>query len=281
MLVFETQLLREKFDLTDTVTKNVTHAFSNRVHVKAGKKTFSLRTRNMHTALRMAGLLYEMILDTGEEGFIPWDSFWKQVCGEFEEKYNKNNWAQFFINGISVYKAGEPHPIFLVVEKLAREYDYHSSVKHAEKAFKSKGHAIALDYEGHVGLIGDFHKTKGRIGIVLRGADKRGTFTYKIENKKGKDIDVKKCLYSAAAFLEGVQLAYFAGVGMVKIERKIVDEHSPEGQHIMDAKRRLGILNADVNTLEELYEVRYRPERPIFAELFDDAEERAKRMKFG
>ena len=97
-------------------------------------------------------------------------------------------------------------------------------------------------------------------------------------SKGDKQLNHPQCIGAAAAFLEGIQMAFLVGMNEEKIRVGKIERHSKEEQQTREARTRLGRLDAEISTLEGTFDVRYRPERPDFQDILQDAEKLAKSM---
>ncbi|MBU0799957.1 MAG: hypothetical protein KKA05_03045, partial [Alphaproteobacteria bacterium] len=87
-----------------------------------------------------------------------------------------------------------------------------------------------------------------------------------------------QCLSAAAAFLEGIQLAFLVGMTNIKQHYELIDNYSDDAHQGRAASQKLGRLNSAIAQFENLVEVVYRPDRPDFGKMIDDAEIFAKKI---
>ncbi len=83
---------------------------------------------------------------------------------------------------------------------------------------------------------------------------------------------------AAAAFLEGIQLAFMIGMNNIKIQLGIIERLSKDEKKNREAIRRLSRLSAEIANLENSFDVRYRPEKPEFQHTIMDAEKLAMKV---
>lgn len=292
---FNTSLLREKFTIHD---KDVTArdakpviALSNRMEVTlvsklTGKKEeFSVRAQSMHLCTRMVA---RMMVSHSQGGPLldraapfDWEAVWDTLVNDYEFAYNPARWVAVYTKGRLVFEKGSRHPLLDVIEKCAAVNSngiYDEAVFMAEKAFKDLGKNVRIEHDANVALVVSVEGNYGRYAIILRGAERTTTFNFSAR-AKGKDkLNVAQCLGTAAAFLEGVQLAFMVGMNHEKIRLGIIERHSKEEKQTREAGRRLSRLATEISNLEDTFEVRYRPEKPEFHLIVVDAEAFARKV---
>lgn len=289
-----TSLLREKFIITESDTGNGEKPLklevrSNRMALplKSGNmepEEFVVRAHNMHSCIRMAAQIVNSCEHTGpianRNPPYDWEEAWHAVVGDYERAHNPHRWIAVYYKGRLVYESEAHHGFLDVIEKCdALNGDaYEKSIALAEDAFKKAGKDVEIEYMSNIALVVDIEKLKGRCGMILRGPDRTTTFNMVMEaHKPGERIVAAQCLTAAAAFLEGIQLAYMVGINLEKTSKGLIPHLSPEDHKTRDARRRLGRLNAKITTLENNARVRYRPERPDFFEIVQIAERLAQK----
>ena len=92
----------------------------------------------------------------------------------------------------------------------------------------------------------------------------------------GDNINLTQGLSSAGDFLEGVQLAYLIGINTERLNQELIEKFSDEAKQTHHARERLNQLDAQINSMENRYKVRYRPERPMFDFIIGQAEKYAR-----
>ncbi len=289
-----TELLREKFVLHDpgavAAGKGPTIALSNRVVVPlknekgAVQETMIVRAHNMHSAIRMAARLIQSFNSGGPILDRPnpydWEAAWDVVSGDYEQNFNPQRWIAIYNNGKVIFEKGERHALLDIIEKCCGSLKtrYEECIPLAENIIRQSGKAVRIEYDGNVALNVNLEKQQGRIGVILRSADKTTTFNFSISTKKDTGLNYPQCLGAGAAFLEGIQLAFMVGMNGEKIKRGIIARHSPEEKQTREAAVRLSRLNAEIANLEGSFEVRYRPEKPEFGLIVGDAEKLAQKI---
>lgn len=285
---FSSSLLREKFiihDINPDLDKKPEPviAVSNRMVVEIKNhrgntvETFIVRSQNMHSCVRMAARLLQTFENSGpitkRSKPYNWEAAWKPLVNDFEQMFNPEIWVAIYQNGKQVYKDGDVHPFLDMIEKI----DYSSTDKYeetiplAEAAFKNTGKNVRIEYKGNVALVVQIEENMARCAVILRGAKKTTTFNYTSQPKNELHINMPHCLGSAASFLEGIQLAFRIGIDEHKINVGIIARRSKDEEFVIEGHKRLQDLNVHIVNLEDAYEVRYRPERPLFQHIMMDA----------
>ena len=291
---FTASLLREKFLIFDpkleTSSYEPVKAMSNRIQVDLrddnGKllETYIIRTHTMHSCARFAARVIQSFEVGGalmerEEPF-QWDAAWDAVSDIYDSYYNDSRWACVYHEGKVIFENGERHALLDVIENCDYqsddEYDY--AIPAAENAFKAMGKVVKIEQESHVALAVSCEEKQARFGIILRAANGTTTFTFSVHATGKRKINIPQCLNAAAAFLEGIQLAFTVGMNAGKIQLGLVDAGSPEEKQTRDGRKHLSRLSAEIASLESSFGVRYRPDKPEFHKLAAEAEMRAHRM---
>ncbi len=295
MIEFETSLLRERFtirepDSDEKKSKPAFVALSNRMVIPlVGEngivaETFVVRTQSMHTCVRMAARIIQAfdrggVLLSRQQPF-DWDECWEGVIKDYDQTYHPELWAAIYAEGKLVYQWGKHHPLLDMIEKCehTNEDHYDNSVRIAEETFKKTGKDIKLNYNCNVAMVVNFEEDQGKCAFILRRAHRTSTFNFTAMRGDGPPVNIAQCLSAGAALLEGIQLSFLIGMNNEKILREIIPKDSAEEKQTKAARKRLGALSAEVNALENVYEVRYRPERPEFQEIVEDSEKKARRL---
>ena len=281
---FNTSLLREKFIIRDVALGDegeTVIALGNRMVVplynprSKASEIFIVRAQNMHTTARLAARLEGIFSARGSvihaKGTFNWDDIWHTVTEGYERQYNPECWAAIYYEGEIIFEAGERHPFLDIVEKfdIRQGDDYAQSVKKAEKAFQEMGKTVTIEHETNIALVVSISPQQARCGVILRAANGTTTFNFTARERSGKEIRVSQCLSVAAAYLEGLQLAYFVGVGKRKISYDLITDEI-ELQQISKAEERIGRLNHAILQFDVAQDAHYRPDRPdLFKYLFE------------
>lgn len=289
---FSGSLLREKFDIYegrgDNLKGDPLTAMSNRLVVPliddAGKvgERFVIRGQYMHSCIRMAARIIHAFLDKGpilvrnNEPF-DWEDAWMRLIEDHDAKFHPDMWLVIYVNGKAVYEYGEHHMFFDVLEQCDHKHsdNYDAAITYAETIFEQYGKKITIKHDASVALVVNLKNDEGRCGVVLRGAEKTTTFNYRVgkKGKDGDDIFLPQLMGSCAAFLEGIQLSFAIGLANEKLRQEVLLRSDPEAKEAASSRARLAKLNAQLNALEKNYDVRYRPEKPIFSEMVIAAED--------
>ncbi len=290
---FNSSLLREKFVIHDPKVGDdgAIIALSNRfvVELRNSKdelvETFIVRGHNMHSVVRMAA---RIIYDFDQGGPIAhrgtpydWEKTWDSIVNDYEYAYNPQRWIAIYIHGKCIFEAGERHPFLDMIEKCdeSNDQDYDYAIPLAEQLFQQAGKNVRIDHDANVALSVNFEQNEGRQGIILRGSNKTTTFSFATRPKQKKQaINIPQCLGSAAAFLEGIQMAFLVGMNMEKIRIGIIERFSKEEKQTKEGRQRLARLGSEISNLESAFDVRYRPEKPEFHLLMAEAEELGQRI---
>jgi len=293
-MIFNSSLLREKFIIEEHGPEDEKSGLdmsvcSNRmaIDLQSGEmipESYVIRAHNMHSCARMAATIVNSYNQTGpilnRNPPYNWEDAWNIVIDEYERAHNPHRWVAVYNKGRIIFEAEGHHSFLDVIEQCdaINKGSYETSFEMAQAAFKKAGKNVKIQYNSNIALVVDIERMKGRCGMILRGPERTTTFNMIMEsNKKGSALNTAQCITGAAAFLEGIQLAYMVGINLEKISRGEIESHTPEDLKTREARKRLGRLNADVITLENKAKVRYRPERPNFFEIVTISERLAQK----
>lgn len=289
----DTSLLREKFLIQEKTIHQGDNALkincpSTRmpINLQSGalpKETYIIRSYNMHSGTRMVA---KIIHDYEKNGPImsraislDWAELWDTSLSSYERRHNENRWIAIYHKGALIFSAGDHHSFLDVIEKCdaLNNGDYEKSIKMAEKAFLQAGKDTKITCDSTVALVSILGKKDGRCSMVLRGPSKTTTFNYSLKPlEKTEQLNIPQGLSTAADFLEGVQLAYMIGLNTEKLNKGVILKYSDEEKQMVKARERLKELEAQIDSMESRYKVRYRPERPNFEILIAETEKYAK-----
>lgn len=294
---FNTSLLREKFVIrdvmpTDEADSQPVVALSNRLVLPLTSangnlaETFVIRAQNMHTCARMAA---QLARDFHEDGPIlnrqnpyDWEEAYQGIIAGYEKKWNPNRWIVVYNKGRVVYEGGEVerHPFLDIIEQCdARSRgDYSQAMNVAEDAFKQAGKLVMIEHDSNVAMIMSIKDDEGKCGIIVRSPNRTTTFTMALHKHGDNIVKPSQCLSAVAAFLEGIQMAFLIGMAKQKLAYELITQTSDESKKSYDASKKLGRLNIAIAQFETLVEVTYRPERPEFSRMIDEAQEFARRL---
>ncbi len=294
MSEFSTSLLREKFVIHDAMPSDMTDngpivALSNRIKVPLSGRnrqpeTFVVRAQNMHTTARFAAQIAKDYNDFGSLMVrkFDWDAAWDAITKGYESDWNKNRWVAVYHNGRVVFEGGEGsrHLFLDIIEQCdaRNKDDYEKSMAIAKDAFKQAGKLVNIEHDTNVALIMKVTPEEGKCGIILRGPSKTTTFNLTAHPRDEREVKPSQCLTAAAAFLEGIQLAFMVGLTRQKVRFALIESISDEARKADAASKKLGRLNSAINQFEAMLNVSYRPDRPNFSEMIDEAEEYARKV---
>lgn len=285
---FSTTLLREKFVISDSrgdaIEGHPIVAVSNRMVVPLSDargqivETFIVRAQTMHACIRMAGKIIQTYQRSGplmvrDEKFN-FQEAWDSIIEDHEQKFNPDRWIAVYHNGRVIF-AGENHHMFLdMVEKCDSKNpgNYDEAIFMAEEAFASLGRNVTIKHDGNIGMVGTVKDGYGKCGLILRNPNRRTTFNFIAENKGDRVVSAAQCMTVAAAYLEGIQIAFQIGMVNEKIRLGVMQKYCEDDRRAESGRRRLGRLNAEIRTFENGLDVRYRPEKPEFSQIVSDAE---------
>ena len=286
---FNSSLVREKFVISayDKLDEeDAVVALSNRMVVNlvsdrtAEREHYVVRAQNMHSCVRFAAMIVREFQDHGpimnRRRTFYWQDLWKEVVKGYERDWNPNIWGVVYHKGRPVFEAGERHPFLDIIEQCdaVGNGEYNESIKFAEEAFKKAGKDVKIDYDSNVALVVAFKETEAKCGVILRSANRTTTFNFTAKPfKPSVPVRISQSLTVSAAFLEGIQLAFQAGLYNKKRAYKMIEKYTDEDRKGQRSVERVGSLNRAINKYEQLYDVTYRPERPNFSQAISDAED--------
>lgn len=291
MADFNATLLREKFVIKDVMPEKHDEkpiiALSNRLTLPLydprtdQRETLVIRAQNMHTAARLGARLSQDFIDQGpllaRATPYDWADAYDTITKGYESRFNPNIWAAIYHKGRILFEKGaaERHPFLDVIEQCdaRNKEDYEKAVAVAEDAFKHAGKLVNIEHDANVALVINLNDDEGKCGIIVRGPSRTTTFSFTARKKAGRPVRPSSCLSASAAFLEGIQLAFQVGMIRQKIRYELVGKSSEEAHKGEDAAQKLYRLNAAITQFEGMYEVRYRPDKPDFKNMVEEAEE--------
>lgn len=276
---FNTSLVREKIVFIDDAVPpdiddmeegpNVVR--SNRVFLKLGDKGTEkvvVRAQNMHTTLRMAS---KVLADYFKNGALSerakpldWDEHWAAMLSNYEREFNPYNWAAVYINGRPVFRT-KTSPFVDVVEQCALLTidNYDATMKVAQGALKKVGKAMRIKHSTSVAAVLTDNGEVMRCGFLYRadGNDLAFNFSASGGEMPGR---VVQSTGIAAALLEALNLRYITKRLQEKMGETSGMKSTAEANQLRGATGRLVALDKGISSFEELYDVRYRPEKPVF-----------------
>lgn len=247
---------------------------------KRGKvaETFVVRAQTMHSCIRMAAKIVQTYIRSGPlmiraEKYSFADA-WESIIEDHERKFAPDRWVAVYFDGKLLYKSGEQHMFLEVIEKCDAKNpgNYDNAVQLAEQAFLATGKQVTITHDANIGLVVNVNENEGKCGLILRNPNKKTTFNFIAFSKGAAKVTIAQCLIVAAAYLEGIQMAFQIGMINEKLRLLLLDRYSPEDQLADSGRRRLGRLNAEIRNFENTLNVRYRPEKPEFSAIVIEAE---------
>lgn len=289
-----TSLLREKFiikGIDDDTSKqlNLT-ARSNRLPLmlttgENKPEILVVRAFNMHSCIRLAAAIVNEFNKFGpimsRNPPLKWDLLWDEVVtSPFERQHFPEMWGCVYHNGKIVFQVGEHHSFLDVIEKcdFVTKQSYEKCIEMAEETFKKAGKPVKIHHDSNIGLVAAIEKQQARSGMVLRSVERATTFNFYVKAEGKVIIDPAQVLFVSAAFLEGVQLAYYIGFSLEKMRVGLIEPYSEEHRKLKGAQQRLVKLDGEINSFENKNSVRYRPERPLFNVIVSNTEKIAATM---
>lgn len=273
---FNTALIREKIIFVD---ENGTPAAiadghnvirSNRMFLKLERDGRSekivIRAQNMHTTLRLAAKVMQEYYRAGlflQRGIKPeWQEIWQSLQSPYEREYNPYNWGAIYINGTAVFKT--KHSTFVdIVEKCAQLTvdNYDATMEVAQGALKQVGKSVQISHSTTVAAVFTGEEKNLRVAIIQRQKGKDVAFNFTAAGGDSSHRTVQTLLV-AAALIESINLKHVCeGINEKMIKKKA---GSAEAAQLRAATARLLALDKVISDLEQVYDVRYRPEKPVF-----------------
>lgn len=276
MQEFSAALVREKIEFIDdgeghSALKAGT-VRSNRIYLRletdAGIEKVVIRTQTMPTALRLASRVmfsfYRNGAFLGRAENYDWDVQWDGVLSAYDRNFTPDLWAAVYINGRSVFKTVSS-PFVDIVEQCALLSidNYDAAINVTENALRKTGHAMRVNHSSNVAAVFTDTEKQMRCGIIHRmdGRDKTFSFTADGGDRAHR---VVQALGVAGGFLEAVNLRRVIKNMQDKIRLREAAKASPEATRMRAATARLVVVDKSITSFEELYDVKYRPQKPDF-----------------
>lgn len=281
-----TTLLREKFVIRDTEDEQqepitaVSNRLSLPLHSPNGNLTDTLiiRAQNMHSCIRMTSTLLKSFMQAGplfaRSAPFDFNEAWRESISVQDKFHNKNLWCAVYHKGKEIFSFGTPPAFLSVIEKCDAKNpgNYDKSVQIAEETFKKMGRIISISYEANIGMVLNVKRDIGRCGLIHRSASKNSTFNMTVEPVNNQAISPVHCLDICANFLEGLQLAFCVGITNDKIKSGAIKKFSEQDHQNDLTIEYIKDLEYQTNSFNNLYQLRFRPEKPDFHEAIENAE---------
>jgi hypothetical protein len=217
-----------------------------------------------------------------------WEEAWESITKGYEKTWNPNRWIAVYHRGRVVFESRDEdtdtgsgrHPFLDIIEQCdARNPgSYEKALEIAKDAFRQAGRMVDIEHDANVALVMSITPAEGRCGVIVRGPARTTTFNFSARMRAGREVKVSQCLTVSAAFLEGIQLAFLVGMTAQKVKYEIISPASPDAKKGNDARLKIGRLNVAISQFESMLDVNYRPDRPNFGAMMDEAEEFARKM---
>lgn len=285
-----TTLLRERFVIRDQtgsgdmVPESVV-AMSNRLVIPLVNRqggiaeTFVIRSRIMHSSIRMAGQIVQAFMTSGplmvRSSPVDFDELWQYCFSDHDKNFGEEPWICVYHNAKPVFEFGKRHPFLDVVEKCDAKTSghYDGSLVVAEETFKKMGRQVSISHNSNIGMVVNIKADSGRCGMILRNPHKGTTFNYiAAKLAEGEAVHPTLCLNICAAFLEGIQISVRLGMNTERKRRGLITSQSFEVREMHSAQSRLESLSLEIKEFENRFDVHYRLERPDFKVLAREAE---------
>ena len=286
-MLLNTSLLREKFTITEKYKDQPPLvAVGNRIllSLQSQNSDYSeqiiVRTHSMHMALRLASEIYQEFRTKGpilnRQTPFPWKNVWYDLSTDFERPHTPETWCSVYNNGRLIYQDGVHHPFLDIIEQcdIKNRAEYDRAIPIAIDIFKQAGKNVDIKHEVNIAAVVGAMTEQVRCGLILRAPLQTSTFNFTIKQKTPENntiIPANDGLDLCAYYLEAIQLAVTAGFNEGKMLTGQLKETTNQARKTKASYTRIGRLNNTIETIESLYDIRYRPEKPDFQNLLDIA----------
>lgn len=232
------------------------------------KEIVVIRTQTMASCLRFASRLMFSYFRGGlflnRDQPFEWAQQWSAVVSSYDRAYRPNLWASVHINGDAVFKTNNS-PLVDVLEKCAMltKDDYDAAMGVTENALRKLGLDMRINHETNIATVIFDKGDSIRCGIIYRSDDADTTFSFTAKGGE-REVRIVEAIRIASAFLDGIDLRFTSRRIQEKIRKREVPQVGPEANQQRKAYLRLLAVNKVITHFEELFEVRYRPEKPEF-----------------
>lgn len=278
MADFTTSLVREKIVFVDEGAADISARSpivvrSNRILLtltgdNGPTEKVVIRTQTMPSALRLASRVmfsyYRNGLLLPRTEPYDWDVQWQGMLSDFERTYHPDIWAAVYINGQSVFKT-VTSPFVDIVEQCALLSidNYDATMNVTEQVMRQVGRAVNISHSSNVAAIVTDGVDTLRCGVIHRAAGRDRTFNFTATGGQ-EEHRVVQGLGVAAHLLEGINLQRIVQIMQDKIQSGEAGKASPEATELRAATARLVALDRAINSFEDGYDVKYRPQKPDF-----------------
>lgn len=277
MSEFNTSMAREKIVIVEEVPSSDSDGAvvirSNRLSLNLGAKgkeeSIIVRGHTMHGTMRMGAKVVDLRRRTGmllrREDPVDWESLWHQTVSSYEKKYNQDNWIAIYSKGSPVFTT-RPMRYVDIIEKCdtINHENYEGSVEVAASALKDLGRPVTINLFSTLAVVISTAEKAVRCGIIQRSEKKDTTFNFTASGGATLLSTAVRSMDSCAAFLEAINLGFMIADVREKMRKKEIESGSEEAEKMREASRRLSALSREIDKFEEVFTVKYRPERPNF-----------------
>ncbi len=272
---FNATLVREKLTITDKVATAddplaPVDVRSNRLLLplsdRMNGETLVIRAQSMHMTLRIAAKVFYSYHKNGlfsrRAETYDWQNMWDMVLTMHDRKYTPDTWAALYLNGKPVFRTADM-PFMDVVEAAAVKDpdDYDKTISAAEALLAGSGHALRLDQLTKVGAIFHDDGKHLRCGIIHRADGRDTTFNFSAAN--GELFSrVPQGFNIAAAYLEAIDIRHYMRATFKQLQKGTISKNAPEMARFYASPQRLRDLRKSLQSFEEHFDVKYRPEKP-------------------
>ncbi len=281
---FETALLREKFGINNSNSELIVVA--NRIECplvssrESDIETLTIRGKNLYNCVRfLSKILQAHFLNSNiikQSKRSTWDIMWTSCMSDYDKNYNNDQWIALYHQGKCIFEKGKRHAFLNMIEKFHHENPnkpYEDILKIAEEAFQKTGKNFKTSHDFNVAMVIDASDKSVRCGTIQRRANKQATFSF-TSTLEDNDLDktgFTPFISAAAAHSEATQLCFtIAHLANLKDQGK-VQKGSKERKQLTSAQNRLKTLDNEISDIERSYKTVYRPERPNFIEMIEEA----------
>lgn len=273
-MVMNVSMIRERCTIKDETLGNVgSHILSNRLSIPFGEHHVTVRGQNMHSVVRLAARIYEMLEPQKDEKELKHpekqeiEEIWRSVA---EAVFNPTeiNWAAAYINSELIFASAKHHPFLDLIEKQAgsSEASYDMNVMITSENFNAAGFpGMSVEHDTNVALVLTLDDEKGRCGLIYRHPQRTTTFSFSITKHAELEIHFPKILELAADFLESIQLCYATAAESSK-------GLAQNREKVEALKNRLIHLSKNIDLFDDSINVAYRPEKPNFDKFLQEAQ---------
>lgn len=289
---FNTTLLREKFQIKEipvsqdkgSVDDNIetVTAASNRMVIPIKNSAgvvvneYAIRTRTMHTCMRLAKHLIKHVLSEDNNAPLPdhddWEEFWLKIITPAEKEFDPDYWCAVYKDGKAIFEDGSHHAFFDVIETFAckNNCDYEQAVTLAENAFKKAGKQVRIDHEAKIASIVEYTKDVTKCGIIMRSPKRTTTYNIRVTARDKIHGHILPALDLCSEYLEGMHHSFMVGHHESLLHKREARSSHQSEMIISGARTRMYKIQRRVRELEGLSEIHYRPEKPSFKQIIHD-----------